>query len=295
MARGPTHSPEHLGHRGSRRRPARAGLSIGLAVSAVAHVALLLLYPSLAPEISSWHLPVALGPTSEPAGTRVLRIVEVEGPEVVSPDGPVDLEVEDLHVDRPESPRLEEDGGAALPRWTPAQSALERLRISEGGDPRLWQPLDPDLIGPSPEQIMALRVAIAIEAAADSAVARAEEARRSLDWSYTDEEGGRWGVSPGKLHLGDLTIPLPFGFGPPPDVNGDRAEMAFRTADVDRAASTLAVRRSWEERREAMMKRREELRALKGEEKDAGEQGDGGARAIEAERSDTISIPEPGC
>ena len=225
----------------------------------------------------------------------MLRIVEVEGAEAVSPDDPVDLEVEDPNVDRQEGPRLEDDWSAAPLGWTPPRSALERLRISEGGDPRLWQPVDPELIGPSPDQIMALRVAIAIEAAADSAAARAEEARRSLDWTYTDGEGGRWGVSPGKLHLGDLTIPLPFGFGPPPDVSGDRAEMAFRTADIDRAASTLAVRRSWEERREAMMKRREELRALKGEGKDAGEQGDGGVRAIEAVRPDTTSIPEPGC
>ena len=216
----------------------------------------------------------------------------MEGPEVVSPDDPVDLEVEDPHVDRPESPRLEDDGGAALPRWTPAQSALERLRISEGRDPRFWRPVDPDLIGPSPEQVMALRVAIAIEAANDSAAARAEEARRSLDWTHTDDEGRRWGVSPGKLHLGDLTIPLPFGFGPPPDFSGDRADWAFRTADIERAASTLAVRRSWEERREAMMKRREELRALRGEGEEK-KKSDGGSRAIEAVRPDTASVPEP--
>ena len=100
-------------------------------------------------------------------------------------------------------------------------------------------------------------------------------------------------MSPGKLHLGDLTIPLPFGFGPPPDFSGDRADWAFRTADIERAASTLAVRRSWEERREAMMKRREELRALKGEGEER-KKTDGGVRAIEAVRPDTASVPEPG-
>ena len=56
---------------------------------------------------------------------------------------------------------------------------------------------------------MRLRFLARLEVLNDSAAAAAEAAAEATDWTYTDEEGRRWGISPGKLHLGDLTLPLP--------------------------------------------------------------------------------------
>ncbi len=56
---------------------------------------------------------------------------------------------------------------------------------------------------------MRLQLLAEIEATADSAATEERAARRLKDWTYTDSEGRKWGVSPGKLHLGDLTLPFP--------------------------------------------------------------------------------------
>lgn len=252
-----------------RRRRDRRGLSAALAASALAHVALIVLYPFF----SGRHPAASLAPYEPPAreaeGIRVVRIIEVTSPEAGAPDDPLDVE----EVEQPdivaEAPAFEEEIRLRSPELYRYLPAWERLRLSRG-DRRLWRPIDPDLVAPTPEQILNLEIAAAIEAGHDSAAAEAERARRALDWTHTDEDGRRWGVSPGKIHLGDVTIPLPFGFGPPPDYSGDRAEWAFRMADIERAARTLAVRRSLRERNEVMKKRREEQARKEKEEKEKG-------------------------
>lgn len=134
---------------------------------------------------------------------------------------------------------------------------------------------------PTPEEVARLLLLTALESMNDSAMIEAERAQRFTDWTYTDDDGGRWGVSPGRLHLGDLSIPLPFGFGPPPDYNGDQARRAFEFLDIDRAAGTRAVRESWKERLDAMRERRERQRAE--------EQGEGGEGRPVA-RPDTTGV-----
>lgn len=247
-----------------RRRRDRRGLYVALAASALAHVLLVVLYPFFSGRRPARPLAHHRPPVREAEGIRVVRIVEVTTPEAAAPGDPFELaDVEEPEVVA-EGPALADELRLRSPY--PFSAAWERLRLGRG-DTRLWLPVDPALAAPTPEQILELRLAVAIEAGNDSAAAEAERARRALDWTHTDGDGRRWGVSPGKIHLGDLTVPLPFGFGPPPDYEGDRAEWAFRMTDIERAASTLAVRRSWADRRAAMKKRREELRALREEEK----------------------------
>jgi len=245
-----------------RRRRDRRGRYVAFAASAFAHILLVALYPFFSGRHPAGPFSPYRPPVREAEGMRVVRIIEITGPEVDAPGDPVEL----AGVEEPEvvadGPALARELQLQSPRLYRYPAAWERLRLGRG-DTRLWRPIDPELAAPTPEQILELRIAAAIEAGNDSAAAEAARARRALDWTRTDEDGGRWGVSPGKIHLGDLTIPLPFGFGPPPDYTGDRAEWAFRMTDIERAASTLAARRSWEDRRAAMKKRREELRALK--------------------------------
>lgn len=256
--------------RRARLRVERRGVVTGLVVSALAHILLIVLYPFFTvpyPGGQSNRSPPP--PAPEPTGIEVVQIVEIAAPETEAPPDPVDIEAPEEPEVAVEVPDFDEETPVELHRY---MSAAERLRLAPG-DPRLWRPIDPELAAPSPEHVLETLLAFAIRESNDSVAAAIEAARAATDWTHTDQEGKRWGVSPGKIHLGDITIPLPFGFGPPPDYSGDRAEMAFRLLDIERAASRGAVQRSWKERREAMKKRREELRALrqkdKGKEKDA--------------------------
>ena len=252
------------GRRESRRRANRLPWLVGLLVSALGHVLLVVIYPFFSarrPELAD--LP-ALPPAPSAEGMEVVRIVEVVNPEVGDPDDPTVIRNPDAPAVTPEVPSLEVTPRVRFPG--PYRSAAERLRIGEG-DPRLWQPIDPALAAPSPQQLLELRLLALIEQANDSSFAEAERLAEAMDWTHTDDEGRRWGVSPGKIHLGDIEIPVPFGFGPPPDYNGDQADWAFRMTDIERAAGTLAARQSWKERVEVMRRRREERRAEEEDEK----------------------------
>ncbi len=80
------------------------------------------------------------------------------------------------------------------------------------------------------------------------------------DLTYTDDEGKKWGVSPGKIHLGDLTLPMPFGFSAPP---GSMEEIQGRLWEwdvINRGASSAAARRTWREADEAIRRRKEAAR-----------------------------------
>lgn len=243
---------------GDRRRASRQSVCAGLALSALAHLLLVVLYPffgGIRPDQTGVLVRPAV---REVQGMRAVQIVEAAGAEVGDPSDPVEIEDPGQPDVVPEAPRFEEEVEIYIPGRYPSPG--ERLRIGEG-DPRLWRPVDPELLAPTPDEILHLRLAAAIEAANDSSLAEAERLAASLDWTHTDDEGRKWGVSPGRIHLGDTEIPLPFGFGPPPDYNGDQADWAFRMTDIDRAAGTLAARMSWQERMEAMRRRREARRA----------------------------------
>jgi len=100
-----------------------------------------------------------------------------------------------------------------------------------------------------------LRFLAEMEAANDSAaLARARE-EAATDWTYTDEDGKRWGVSPGKLHLGDLTLPMPFGFGTSVAQRERAEERLWAWDEIQQSAATGAVRNTWKERDKAIRER----------------------------------------
>ena len=245
-------SPDRQG-----RGKGRAPFWVGFSISAVLHIVLVALYPFFARDLRDGPAATFLPEPSEPGGTQVLRVIEIAADPADSPDDPLELEQPNEVEIAPETVDLSDTESRFPDRY---RSATDRLRAGQG-DPRLWRPLDPSMTEPTPEEVARLLLLTAIESMNDSAMIVAERARRATDWTYTDDEGKTWGVSPGRLHLGDLSIPLPFGFGPPPDYNGDQARRAFDFLDIDRAAGTRAARESWKERLEAMEERRERRRA----------------------------------
>jgi hypothetical protein len=190
-----------------RRGRERRVLYVGLAISLALHIVLIAIAGRLLdPDVV--YVPELRETTVvEPErGIRVVGIVESEVAEAMAPE-PVAEPVRPAPR-RPQvaPPAVTEDAEAAPERRTAAERLAPRVV-----DPRLWRPMIVLPREPSFEDVQA-RVAAAIEMLSDSALAETERAIRSRDWTVEDAKGGRWGVSPGKLHLGSLTLPLPLYF-----------------------------------------------------------------------------------
>jgi hypothetical protein len=134
---------------------------------------------------------------------------------------------------------------------------------------RLTPPADPILFGhvqPAPATGIAgvrERVAGSIQAINDSVAAEVAAAERATDWTVKDKDGKRWGVSPGKLHLGDITLPLPLAFATPP---GRRDEMNARVRsynEIEAQSSRAQIKDSFQERVKAIRARKDRERAEK--------------------------------
>jgi hypothetical protein len=138
----------------------------------------------------------------------------------------------------------------------PGISAADRLRMTLT-DRRLWAPLPTALRELTLEQREELALSGRIAEWYDSiqAVAAAEAAW--TDWTFTDGDGNRWGISDGQLHLGGLTLPLPvFGAAP-----GAARERAWQWDEISRQGNSVAVQQTVRERMEAIRARRDRERA----------------------------------
>lgn len=137
-------------------------------------------------------------------------------------------------------------------------------------DPRIWRPVVLIPREPTLADVRA-RLDAAMELLSDSALAEAERAMRAVDWTVEDADGGRWGISPGKLHLGKLTLPLPIYFTIP-GRDPAQAEWYDLEAQVDRTRFLD----SFEERVRAIRERRDRERTERREGESGGVAGGSG-------------------
>jgi len=151
---------------------------------------------------------------------------------------------------------IEQPGNA--PREDP--QPLQRLEYRRA-DVDVWKPPpEVPLEVVAPDAVMRQRIADRIAALNDSSAAAAAAAARATDWTVKDADGGRWGVSPGQIHLGSVTLPLPFAFSPPP---GRRDEIAGRMRtwrETQAQASRAEAAETFDARVKAMREREEERR-----------------------------------
>ena len=146
------------------------------------------------------------------------------------------------------------------------ESARDRL-VPRAGDLRYWAPVgvrprtrtmkDP---GPS--------FAEALGALLDSVAAEEAKRAEATEWLFVDDQGRRWGASPGFLHFGSFAIPYcgggfssdDCGFGVAPG----KAEGARNRRRVDSMINQSAYRQSmrefWKDRAAAMNARKEDAR-----------------------------------
>lgn len=95
----------------------------------------------------------------------------------------------------------------------------------------------------------------------DSVAGDAERARRATDWTRTDKNGKKWGVSPGKIHLGGITLPTPVGFAPSPAREEEGRERTRQRAEIDRQVDDAARRAAREEQKRSARERADRERA----------------------------------
>lgn len=238
-----------------RRDRERRALRVGLALSLGLHLLVIGM-------VGDWlgvpdapgraaRTPVVVEP---PRGMRAVEIVEVPSPAEATP-APAPEEPE---RDPPAPARVV---AAERPAERPAErdTAFDRLSAAERlaprvVDPRLWEPMILIPREPTLSDVEA-RVGAAVELLSDSALADTERALRARDWTVKDADGGSWGISPGKLHLGKLTLPLPIYFAEEWDPH--QGEWYDLEAQVDRSR----LLDSFEARVKAIRERRDRERA----------------------------------
>lgn len=239
-------------------------LWVALVVSVVVHVVGLgfvgaWLEPG--PEPEARRVPVIAEP---PGGIRAIELAAPpEVPEM--PAAPEEPEAPDV------TPEPEEEAAPAVAQTEPARttpadsvSAADRL-APRVVDPRLWEPMVLIPREPTLAEVEA-RVAAAVELLSDSALAEAEAAIRARDWTVEDADGGRWGISPGKIHLGKLTLPLPIWL--PVDPEASLAER--RWYELDHQLERARILESFEARVKAIRERRDRERAERMEAENGG-------------------------
>jgi hypothetical protein len=143
------------------------------------------------------------------------------------------------------------------------RTAAERLR-PQMGDPRLWAPLERALLDLSDVERAEIILRSMVLDWNDSLAVAVALSGDATDWTFTDEEGKRWGLSPGRLHLGDFSIPLPLSFQVPAGRREEFARRDWEMRDILRGTATAEVRRSWAERAREIRQRMDEERARAG-------------------------------
>ena len=232
----------------------------GLLVSAVLHGILIFIY-SLSME--DWYLGETVSVRETVSGSidgiRVVRIIETDLLETES-DLPEEI-VEDPVLDVDVIPQeLDQEGNEDIGSIELRLRASEVLRVKNSDD-RLWGKAQPEVFQLDYAEIMELMLAGRLEIWVDS-VYRAMEAENALtDWTKTDSEGKRWGVSPGRLHMGDVSIPLPIYFGGNSWQRERSTRRAWEDRDIMNASRDASIRRSWRERAEAIRRRKDRERA----------------------------------
>lgn len=197
-----------------------------------------------------------------PQGMRVVQLAEPTGAETPDVREPEPEPEPTPQEPEPEVARTEPSTSQPADSLTAADRLAPRVV-----DPRLWEPMVLVPREPTLAEVEA-RVGAAVELLSDSALAEAEAALRATDWTVEDADGGRWGISPGKLHLGKLTLPLPIWFAVDPEADAASQEWWLLERQADRAR----ILESFEDRVRAIRERRDRER----EERRNAEEGGGG-------------------
>lgn len=263
----PDPAPTRLTVRGDvERRTERRVLLVAVAVSGVLHSAALLFIdfaPDTRPRVEPRPAPVLLN--IDPVMRAYdIATIEVDAASIEEP--PTERRVPPPAPPAP-SPR---DPPQVIPGAAPGRQpadvpARDRLQYRMGST-EVWRPQGALPVEElSPDEIVRARVASQLGEYNDSVAAESAARARATDWTVKDGNGGRWGVTPGSIHLGSITLPLPFALSTPP---GRREEVAGRIrswTEIQDQAARVETREVFDERVRAIRERAEQERARRAE------------------------------
>lgn len=234
------------------RRP----LLVGLAISVVVHgLVFLFLHQVVFMPVPVPGAPARGEASPRPRGMRVYNLAIDASAPPIRPSTPTrEARPAPSRAPTAEPPAETEEEGPERR----ARAVEERLR-PRLGDARIWAPVQAPA---QPEDSLTTqdaenRIARQLGIFNDSAAAAAERARRATDWTVTDANGGRWGISPGKLHLGKLTLPLPLALPPP---SGPVGRRMAEWEEMQGQAARERARESFEDRVRAIRERKDRER-----------------------------------
>lgn len=223
--------------------------SVGVILSVIAHVLVIAVSPLIVRYVRPEQIPRSPPPIFRPRDDA-MRVVQVRVTE--TPIAQPRLQPEPEPQPEEEPPEL--FSGEAEPTLSAAEALRPRV-----GDLRLWviSPTRSDDRTPA-EESAALRDRLhaAIEAHDDSLAAALAAEAAAMDWTV-GEEGNKWGISPGKLHLGPITLPLPVML----EGTRDQAERVGEWGAIRRQAGQGAVDETFDERVKAIRERKAEEKA----------------------------------
>lgn len=171
---------------------------------------------------------------------------------------------------------LPQAGGAPAQQGTGTGGAVQPGGTGTGGsplrpgirDPRLFPTQRPVPAKPeqTPHEEYMGRLGSTLGQYNDSIAAEQDRARNALDWTLKDKDGNRWGASPGKIHLGKITLPAPFGFAASPEASAEARRESGQRAEIDRQVADRERNNSFQARVRATRERKDaERRLIRGE------------------------------
>jgi hypothetical protein len=225
-------------------------------VSAAVHVFFIAIYPrffgSLEPTAG------AFVPRFQSAATadalEVINVVEVDVPPEV--ERPYEPQFEPVERRTASVSAPDPTAAPVVDFARPGITAAERLRPNVQ-DRRLWAPIPEQYTQLTLAQREELLLAGRLAEWYDSLQAAQAAEAAWTDWTFTDGDGKRWGISEGQLHLGGLTLPLPTFAAAP----GAARERAWQLGELARQQNSMAVQQTVKERMEAIRARRDRERA----------------------------------
>ncbi len=238
----------------------RRSITVGIGISAVVHVVFVMLYSVVMTQWIPREAVVGMDNPSRPSNEmRIVRVVEIEIPDLTVEEPEELPEPEEIRVEFAPVGLAPVENPIELDEPPSPRRASEALRVLSS-DNRLWREALPEAFELTEVQRMELELAGRIEEWTDSVAAVLAAEYALTDWTTTDGQGRRWGVSPGQIHLGGLTLPLPFYFGGNAWQRDQWALRAWEEMDIINGANTQAVQASWSERSKAIRARRDRNR-----------------------------------
>ncbi|MEX0856322.1 MAG: hypothetical protein WD056_02015 [Gemmatimonadota bacterium] len=255
---------------------------IGLTLSALFHLVLLLLYPAFTGDLDL-RVPIDDSDPDTPLieGMELVVLLELEEtnpepiveplPAVPAPSEPVEVEPDAVVT------AVEDEPGAVSDEVIAEDPEEEGLTLAERlqprlGDPRVWAPIPSQFTELTEFERAEILLRGMLQDWNDSMAVAQALADRAGDWTYTDASGRRWGLGPGRLYLGDISIPLPaFEFAP--GLIEDTLDEQSLRAELARGAESEALRETWSDRARVIRERMEQERSPAGSPADEGAGG----------------------